>query len=173
MNQEAMSIVKRVHGFYSSGGKPGFTQSGSCLYRVCDPYGLEIGRCAVGCLLSNQGVERINRTQRIPGMDFRDFWNAGMSVGKLGMMEVSNFAARELLDAILEAAGVKRKDMYVLVWLQNIHDSVSDLGYQSDDLEPSRVLLVQVLESIIKGEECPDAQVDRTSVKNLREHIHG
>jgi hypothetical protein len=174
MNQEAMSIVKRVHGFYFGGGLPGISQNGACLYKMCDPMGGEVGRCAVGCLLSDSGVEEIDRTERITGMEFRTFYNAGFSLGKIHMIEHKLFAARALMDKILDAAGVERKDIMVLIWMQNIHDSVSYNGCHVHDLKAARKTLIEVLESIINGQECRQIlNLDMTSVNNLRDHIHG
>jgi hypothetical protein len=78
------------------------------------------------------------------------------------------------MDKILDAAGVERKDLMVLIWLQNIHDSVSYSGYHVNDLNAAKKALVEVLESIINGQECrPILNLDMTSVNNLRDHIHG
>lgn len=174
MNQEAMSIVKRVHEFYNNGGLPGISQSGACLYKMYGPMGDEIGRCAVGCLLSDRGVEEIDRAERVTGMEFGTFWQAAFSLGRIHMIEKKLFAARALMDKILDAAGVERKDLMVLIWLQNIHDSVSYSGYHVNDLNAAKKALVEVLESIINGQECrPILNLDMTSVNNLRDHIHG
>lgn len=173
MNQEALDVVKRVHGFYSNGGLPGMGRGGACVYKMCDLAGKEVGRCAVGCLLSDQGVEIINNTERMTGLEFSTFWNAGLSIAKIHQLEYRAFAARELMDKVLAAASVQRKDMMVLVWMQNIHDSLADVQANLSDLELARKRLVMVLESIINDRECPQIGVDEGSVTNLREHIHG
>jgi hypothetical protein len=173
MNQEAMSIVKRVHEFYNNGGLPGMSRGGSCEYKMRDVYGVEVGRCAVGCLLSDDGVDAIDMSERVIGLPFQTFWNAGVSIAMIHQKERGIFAARKLMDKVLAATGVQRKDMMVLVWMQNIHDSLSDSRENLADLESARKRLVMVLESIINDRDCPPLhRVDEASVNNLREHIH-
>jgi len=122
MNQGLLNVVNRIiEHFDRDDVLMGVNPNGVCKYR--GEYFGKVTYCAVGCLLNDEMVERLESIPACSEGGNVNLWESGGSISVWWQKSNYDMATRAWIDKFCDELGLNWSGMIALGYIQKLHDS--------------------------------------------------